>query len=451
MSKIVLVGAGSAQFGYGTLGEVLASPVLRDCELVLHDINAEALERVRSAGAAFIEQHKLPCRLTASVDRKAALAGADFVVISIEVGHRFNLWDQDWHIPQQYGIRQVYGENGGPGGLFHSLRIIPPILEICRDVQAICPDAFVFNYSNPMSRICTTVARALPEVKFVGLCHEIFSLERHLPKILGVKFEDLQLQAAGLNHFSCLLEARYADGRDAYPDIRQKAAAYFTTLPGSSDFLEQYLRSGKKVQTEGSKLVESEIAISAREWVERGLFRFMLEHFDLLPITTDSHFGEYLGWAHDVVDHRGILDFYRYYQSYLCSLEPVLELKVKERLVPIIEGIVGNVGFEEGAVNIPNKGLIGELPASIAVEVPAIIDRNGARGISVAELPKAFAGLLQNQVGVHEMTAEAVLTRSKKAVVQALLVDPVVDQARNLRQLVDVMISLQKPWLGYLE
>ncbi len=451
MSKIVLIGAGSAQFGYGTLGEILSSQVLRDCQLVLHDINAEALERVRQAGAAFIEQHKLPCQLTASVDRKVALEGADFVVISIEVGHRFNLWDQDWHIPQQYGIRQVYGENGGPGGLFHSLRIIPPILAICQDVMAICPQAFVFNYSNPMSRICTTVARALPECRFIGLCHEIASLERHLPKMLGVKFEELDLQAAGLNHFSCLLEASYTDGRDAYADIRAKAPAFFATLPGSSDFLQQYLDTGKKVDTEGAKKIEGAVAVSAREWVERGLFRYMLENFDLLPITTDSHFGEYLGWAHDVVDHRGILDFYRYYQSYLCSLEPHIELKVKERLVPIIEGIVGDVGFEESAVNIPNKGLIRELPGSIAVEVPAIIDRNGARGVSIGPLPRGFAGLLQNQVGVHEMTAEAVLTRSKKAVVQALLVDPVVDKAVNLREMVDVMCSLQKPWLGYLE
>lgn len=450
MSKIVLIGAGSAQFGYGTLGEVLSSQVLRDCELVLHDINAEALDRVLQAGLSFIDQHQLPCRLTASVDRKAALAGADFVVISIEVGHRFNLWDQDWHIPQQYGIRQVYGENGGPGGLFHSLRIIPPILAICEDVMAICPEAFVFNYSNPMSRICTTVARHLPDLKFVGLCHEIASLERHLPKMLGVKFEELVLQAAGLNHFSCLLEASYADGRDAYSDIRAKAHNYFASLPGSSDFLQQYLETGKKVDTEGAKKIDAGLARSFREWVERGLFRFMLENFNLMPITTDSHFGEYLGWAHDVVDHRGILDFYRYYQSYLCTLEPHIELKVKERLVPIIEGIVGDVGFEESAVNIPNRGLIRELPASIAVEVPAIIDKNGARGISIAPLPRAYAGLLQNQVGVHEMTAEAVLMKSKKAVVQALLVDPVVDKAHGLSEMVDVMISLQRPWLDYL-
>ena len=111
---------------------------------------------------------------------RLALPGADFVLISIEVGDRFALWDMDWKIPQQYGISQVYGENGGPGGLFHSLRIIPPILEICQKIVDIAPDATVFNYSNPMSRICTTVHRKFPNLNFIGMCHEIASLERHL-------------------------------------------------------------------------------------------------------------------------------------------------------------------------------------------------------------------------------------------------------------------------------
>ena len=107
------------------------------------------------------------------------------MISSIEVGNRFELWEQDWRIPQQYGVRQVYGENGGPGGLFHSLRIIPPILEICADVMKICPEATVFNFSNPMSRICTTVTRAFPDLKFIGLCHEIASLRNYLPTNSG--------------------------------------------------------------------------------------------------------------------------------------------------------------------------------------------------------------------------------------------------------------------------
>ncbi len=452
MTKIVLIGAGSAQFGYGTLGEVFASDYLKGCELVLLDINAEALDQVYQTGRAFIHEHSIECQLQATTDRRQALPGADFVVISIEVGDRFALWDQDRTVPQQYGIRQVFGENGGPGGLFHSLRIIPPVLEICADIQELCPGALVLNYSNPMSRICTTVQRAFPDLRFVGLCHEVASLERYLPELLETPYDQLKLRAAGLNHFSCLLEATYrARATDAYPDIRSKAPAFFAELPGSCDYFQNFLETGRLVDTEGGKKYDPQAVKATRQWTERQLFRFILEQFDLLPITSDSHFGEYLGWAYEVVDHQGIMDFYRYYQALLANTKPSIELKVKERLVPIMEGVVADLGFEEAAVNVPNRGFLQELPASIAVEVPAIIDAKGVTGISMGALPKAYAGLLQNQVGVHEMTAEAVLTRSKKAVVQALLVDPVVDRALPLREMVDMMVSLQPRYLGYLQ
>ena len=176
--RIVLIGAGSAQFGYGTLGDILQSKVLEGSHIVLHDINPKTLAVVEKNGRAFIEEHRLPFSISATTNRAEAFKGADFLIISIEVGNRFDLWEQDWRIPQQYGVRQVYGENGGPGGLFHSLRIIPPILEICADVMELCPQATVFNFSNPMSRICTTVHRAFPELKFIGLCHEIGSLRQ---------------------------------------------------------------------------------------------------------------------------------------------------------------------------------------------------------------------------------------------------------------------------------
>lgn len=450
MKKIVLIGAGSAQFGYGTLGEVFSTEALVDSQIVLVDINAEALEKVRSTVAAYIEEHGLPTRLKATTDRTEALQGADFVLISIEVGDRFALWDLDRTVPQQFGITQVFGENGGPGGLFHSLRIIPPILEICEDVRRLCPEAYVFNYSNPMSRICTTVHRYLPEVRFVGLCHEVSSLERYLPSMLEVDFEQLELTAAGLNHFSCLLTARRGE-EDIYPEIRRRAPGFFARLPGASDFLDRYRKTGKLVATEGVTEMDSAVARSAREWVERGLFRFVLDHFDLLPITTDSHFGEYLGWAHDVVDHRGILDFYHYYQICLSKVEPRIELGIRERVVPIMEAITTGDALLEAAVNVPNQGFIPELPSEIAVEVPARVDSGGVQGLPAPPLPRAFAGLLQNQVGIHRMTAEAVLSRSKKAVVQALLVDPVCSRVRGLKEMVEVMCGLQSQYLGYLE
>lgn len=138
--------------------------------------------------------------------------------------------------------------------------------------------------------------------------------------------------------------------------------------------------------------------------------------------------GEYIQWAHDAVDHAGILEFYHNYKAHLAEAMPKIELRLEDRVVPIIEGILTDSGYEEEAVNLPNKGLIDHLPDWIVVEVPATVDKNGVHGVPMGELPHAFAGLLYNQVAVHDMTAEAVLTGSKEAVLQALLVDPIVTQ-----------------------
>ena len=145
---IVLIGAGSAQFGLGSLGDIMQSKLLAGSSIALVDIDEQALSRVNAIAQAFIKEKGLNFTVTATTDRKAALKGADAVIISIEVGQRFPLWEEDWTLPQQYGSQQIYGENGGPGGLFHALRITPVIVEMCDDVMEVCPDAWVFNYSN---------------------------------------------------------------------------------------------------------------------------------------------------------------------------------------------------------------------------------------------------------------------------------------------------------------
>ena len=433
--RIVLIGAGSAQFGFGTLGDIFKSDLLAGSHVVLHDINPDTMQRVQAVAQAYLDEHELPYRLSATSSRREALEGADFCISSIEVGDRFALWEQDWQVPLQYGIRQIYGENGGPGGLFHSLRIIPPILEICTDVVDICPEAYFFNFSNPMSRICTTVYRKYPDLRFIGLCHGVGSIPRHLPRILGLPFDGLAVRAGGLNHFSVLLECTYRDtGRDAYPDIREKAPAYYANIPS---------------QGEAGTLESIE---TARPWAERRLFKEILEKFGYLPITTDSHFGEYIQWAHDVADHQGIIEFYHGYKALMGSVQPEMGKETTgERVVPIIEGILTDSGHEEMAVNLPNRGYIDNLPEWIVVEVPATVDRDGLHGVPLGKLPSGFAGLLYNQVAIHDMTAEAVLTGSKAVVLQALLVDPIVGSLHAAEQTLDTILALQTPYLDYIK
>lgn len=451
--RIVLVGAGSAQFGYGMIGDVLGSKELEGSTIVLHDINPETLGEVGTTAKGFTAEKKLPFTIESTTDRKVAFKGADFIIISIEVGDRFTLWEQDRTIPQQYGINQIYGENGGPGGLFHALRIIPPILEICEDIERICPTATVFCYSNPMTAICTTVQRVYPDLTFIGLCHEIASLRNHLPVILDTDYDNLDITAGGLNHFSVVLEATYRDsGKDAYPDILGNSPAYFERLPGYSELWEMLQENSELDYSESSRVKERMTSVKSRKpWADRGLFKRIIEDFDLLPITHDSHFGEYIGWAHDVTDQKGIIDFLVYYDYLLSQPPPGIDLTLSERVVPIIEGIITDAGYTEEAVNLPNNGLVAELPEFVAVEVPGLVDRSGIHGQSLPPLPKGYAALLRNYVGVYDLTAEAVIHRSKKSAVQALLVNPVVNKASGVKELVDLMISLQPEWLGYLE
>lgn len=453
--RIVLIGAGSSNFGLGTVGDILKKKVFEGSHIVLHDINPGALKRVYDVAAKHIQENHLPFTVSATTDRKEALKGATFCVISIEVGNRFDLWDQDFQVPLRYGIRQIYGENGGPGGLFHSLRITPPILEICADIQAICPEAFVFNFSNPMSRICTTVTRKYPDLKFVGLCHEIASLPNFLPKILETPLENISFRAGGLNHFSVLLEVHYKDsGKDAYPDLRAKAPAFFATLPDWYPHEEERHAAQSSAPEEIHQKYAALGLAKAKPWPERDLFKIILEQFGYMPITSDSHFGEYVQWAHEVVDHQAIYDFYRWYQLY-CALN-ISTTRVEGTdegwtIANIMAGIVNDAKYEEPAVNIPNDGLINNLPGDIAVEVPAMVDKDGVHGVCLGNLPKSIAGLLTNQYAVHDLTAEAILTSSKQAALQALLVDPVVHSYRAAQQTLETMITLQRQYLGYLK
>ncbi|GAB1484181.1 alpha-galactosidase MelA [Treponema sp.] len=450
--KLVLVGAGSVQFGCGTLGDIFNSKSLSGSEITLLDINAAALDGVLKTAQSFIDQHKLKYTVNATTDRKVAFKGANFIISSIEVGNRFQLWDEDWKIPLQYGVHQVYGENGGPGGVFHALRIVPPILAIVKDAMEICPDAWIFNYSNPMTAICTTVKRAYPQAKFIGMCHEIGWLGRWLPRMLGKKIGDLSFRAAGLNHFSCMLELKNKKtGKDLYPEVLKKAEAFFLHESGYSDLLDSYRETG--ILDESEKYVKEAAKKKSRyEWADRKLVKFMLENYQLLPITTDSHFGEYLSWAWDVVDHRGIVDFYDAYKIMLSqNTRHDIKLETSERVIPIIDGILGDEGFEESAVNVQNNALIDDLPSWIAVEVPAIIDKNGINGIKMGALPKGYAALLRSYTGVYDLTAEAIISGKKDYVIQALLANPVVHQATHLKPMVDRMIDQQHKWLAYLK
>ena len=438
MNKIVLIGAGSTNFGLGTISDIFKSKFLEGSTIVLHDINPKALINTAEIANKYKEKLGVNFSIVATTNRKEALKDANFCIISIEIGKRFDLWDQDWKLPLQYGIKQIYGENGGPGGLFHSLRIAPVIIEICDDIIQICPDAFVFNYSNPMQRICHAVTTKYPDLKFTGLCHEIASMERQLPTIMETDFSNIEIKAGGLNHFSILLEAKYKDtGKDGYPIIKQKFYDYY------------------------SNLVNEHEGYPSKPGAERGVFFELYRQYGYLPITTDSHLGEYLQWAYSVADHEAIIDFYDNYKKRCLTFYEddssynqffdTEESKNQERIVPIIEAILNDSNIEESAVNIPNKNYISQVPNGIVVEVPGILNKEGVSGIELKNYPSTFGTLLNNQTGTIQLTTDAVLNKSKHSAYLAMLADPVVDNAKSAEKLLNAMLEFQNEYLGYLK
>ena len=438
--KIVLIGAGSANFGLEAVSDIYRSKVLEGSVIILHDTNEVSLKETQVVADKYKDQFGVNFKVSSVTNRKEALKGADVVVISIEVGPRFGLWDQDWKIPQQFGIKQIYAENGGPGGLFHSLRIIPPILEICGDINNICPEAYVYNFSNPMQRICHAVSVKYPEMKFIGLCHAIAEMERDLPELMKTEFSNIEYRAGGLNHISILIEVKYKDTqKDAYPMIREKALDYY----------KNYIIDFEKMNEQ-----------STSPGAERGIFLKLFETYNFLPITTDSHLGEYLPWAHSVADHYAILEFYKNYKKNCMTIYRSEKMhgyyfdqkrNSKERLVDLMEAVVDDRNMEEAAVNILNKGFIKQIPNDIVVEVPAMVNKNGINGIALDNYPDNFASILVNQVGTIRLTTAAVLEKSKDAAFQALLADPVVDNFTSAEKLLETMMKFQGEHLGYLK
>ncbi len=437
MYKIVLIGAGSTQFGLGTVGDIFKSKILEGSTIALHDINPEALKNTKNIADKYKNELKINCSIEATTNLQEALKNANFCIISIEVGDRFKLWEEDWKIPVEHGSKQIFGENGGPGGLFHTLRIAPEIVKICDEIAKICPNAFVFNYSNPMQRICHAVTTKHPDLKFTGLCHEIASMERQLPTLMETDYSNIEIKAGGLNHFSILVDVKYKDSqKDGYPKIREKFNSYY------------------------SKLINEHEGFVSDPGAERGLFFELYRMYGYLPITTDSHLGEYIQWAHCVVDQEGINDFYSNYKKKCLSFYDNVSYstyfdeknkEMNERIIPIIEAIIEDSNIEEEAVNVPNKNFIDCLPNDIVVEVPGILNKKGVNGIKLENYPSTFGSLLNNQAGTIELTTDAVLNKSKQSAYQALLADPVVDDPASAEKLLDKMIVCQKEYLGYLK
>jgi len=433
--KIVLIGAGSASFGRHMFNDIYLSDVLEDSTVVLHDINSDKLEMIYELLVAENEIHNNKISLERTTDRIKALKDADFIINSIEIGDRMKLWRQDYEIPRKFGSTQILGECGGPGGTIHSWRIIPPIIEIVKDVERICPNAFFINFSNPMSRVCLAIKRSVETLKFVGLCHQIGFMVRHLPILFNKPIDELKMKTNGLNHFAFLIGLEdVKTGKDLMPEFDNRAMDYFSKAEYKFEF----------------SMLTFEV----------------YKRFGFFPYVGDNHLGEYLQFGEEFTKTQDMLDWldfiekegdmrYKRYLKYHKRLKEgkfpkkgiLYTLPSGERAIPIIEAIINDSNSYETAVNIPNDNIVDNLPHDLILECSATVNRNGIRGIRLGSLPKNIAALLRIEASVQDLSVEAVLKKSKEIAIASLAIDPNVGNFEMAEKIFNNMMEVQKNYL----
>lgn len=438
---ITIIGAASTTFGPKVLRDIRNHPAVGGSTFHFVDINEERLAVYDKLARRFNDYMETPITVRSSTDRRELLPGSDYVIISVDTGH-YNTWRQDFETPVNFGVRQIYGELGGPGGLFHSLRQIPLHLEIAADIAELCPQAKVLIASNPLNRICLALERHSGVGEVIGLCHGVeMSLYLYLDKILGIEGDEMEAVAAGVNHFTWILDLRRkATGEDLYPLMRQKLAA----------------------QTDG----------------RQGLSRKLLEVFGYFPGTMDSHVGEYINFAYEFGMHG--LNFEAYLEQEHARWQYLQELAENEaewdsyetvsdqsalseelRLdeffaprnwadtlaIPLIDAQISNKRLHMPALNLLNHGSIDNLPANIFVETPGVVDASGIYPVRIGPLPHPLAALIRRDVDQMEMIVEAAVSGSRNLILQAMLLDPVVDHVGNAERLLDEMLRINQPYL----
>jgi len=400
------------------LGDVLANPEFRGSALSLVDIDEERLGLVEALANRMNEEWDAGLTIEATTDRPRALPEAEFVLVAIEV-ERMKRWKMDFEVALEHGLRQPFSENGGPGGFAHAARNIALVMGICEDMREMCPDAWFFNYTNPVPRI-TLAAFKYGGVKAAGFCHGIGIAYENVSKLLDIPEEDLDIKAAGLNHFTWILDVRrQSTGEDLYPALRAKA----------DDWPEGFLP----------------------------LTRDLLELTDLYPVCSDSHIAEYLQWMCDPrtepwkkyrlnPPHLGRRADDSERQEQIQELRDMAEGKGPieehregsgERAVATLMAIVKNSNSYELAINIPNEGYVPNLPHHAIVEVPALVSAIGIRGVPVGDLPEPVGELCRRQVAVAELAVMAAATGDRRAALHALLMDPMVTDIEQAKGILD--------------
>lgn len=449
--KIVLIGAGSAIFGLSSLATVIRSERLRGAELVLVDINEAGLEKMNRLAEKMNREWGAEMQISSTTNRRKALPDADFVVVSVQVGPREEVWELDWRIPLKHGIRQPYAENSGPGGFAHTARNLPLMLAIARDMEELCPDAWYLNFTNPLIRLTLGVHR-YSNIKVVGLCHQLLwgyamamamladRYDVDIPEgfhvhtdasnmpffkpVAQAAYQHLDVKAAGLNHFSWVYDIRDRQtGEDLYPIVRERWLNHYR-----KDF----------------------------EPLSREVFQI----FRMMPTAGDSHLCEYLAWTHDPVtkpwekydlklqnwegNRQRRAERWTVVEGLLSGSTSLDEIRnaTTEGLPEIIEAITFNDNFYHHQLNLPNHGRIPNLPHDAIVETPGVISGMGINGLNMPALPEPIAELCRRELAYSSIVVDACTSGDRDLALQALLLDPNVNDIDRARAILDEFIQV---------
>jgi alpha-galactosidase len=403
MPKITLIGAGSAVFARTVITDILRIEGLDSGVFALVDIDPVRLELAHRVAEKIVGLTGKQWRVTSSTERRDVLAGSDFIVNSIEVAGLANV-RHDFEIPLRYGVNQCIGDTIGPGGIFKALRTGPAWLDVLHDAERLCPNAWVLNFTNPMS-ILTLAALKGTAMRTVGLCHSVQKTSRRLATYLEIPYEELEWRCAGINHNAWFTVLR-RDGEDLYPRLRERAM-----LP---------------------------------EVYENDPVRFeMMLHFGAFVTESSGHFSEYVPYFRKRPDliERYARSGYRGETGYYANNWPewraqndaaITEMLEGTRKTPLVRSeeyasdIVEGILLDRPMViygNVRNTGLIDNLPDG-CVELVCLVDRNGVQPCHFGPLPEQLAALNRAHMAVHTLMAQALLDHDKQAARYALLLDP---------------------------
>ena len=432
MAKIVLIGAGSHVFSRHLITDILTYPELRDSTITLMDIAPESLVLISAFAKKLVKQNGFNTKIESTTDRRAALEGANYVFVTIRVGERMDM-NADRKIVVKYGVEDSPDTIGG-GGVFYGLRHAQVILDICHDMEELCPDAWLFNYTNPMV-INTWAVNDYSRIKCVGLCHSVVNTSAQLAKYMGVPHNEISYWVAGINHMSWFLELKWR-GEDAYPLLREK-------------FKDSAVYSGKDTDDwHVVDIVRAEIFKAFGYYVTESSMHMgtyvpyfkkrpeLIKKFKLVEHAFDP--GNNSRELQDIELRRQIDSDYKFPLTHSSEYGSILIHSLETGEPSRING------------NVKNNGLITNLPKGCCVEVPCMVDKEGVHPCYVGDLPPQLAGLNRTNINVQELAVQGIGEKNKTKIFQAILLDPLtsailtIDEIRNL---VDELFKANKQYL----